>query len=224
MMGVRTKALNEKLTSLEGTYTELLEQTSLTAGAREKLEKDLKAVQVEMRTKEQQLEFEKREQQTKYESDLGEANKGREYYQDLYETSTIHRAIADASAEKGGYKSDDFIVHLGPKSKIVEELDSNGEKTGRLVPKTEWEVTNEETKEKTLVLKSPHEVVELMKETHPNLFVSGMAKGLGGTNAGGGAQSDSGPVNQQRISTEDYMTMAKTPEGRSRLGLPPLKV
>jgi len=218
MMGKRTKALNEKLTNLETTYTELLEQTTLTKTAREKLQADLKQVQQEMRTKEQQIEFEKKEAEKRYETDLGAAHEAKEYYQNLYETSTIHRAISDAAMEHEGFRAEDFIAHLGPKSKVVEEIDSNGEKTGRLVPRIEWQVTNEDTKEVTLVLKSPNEVVELMKETNPNLFKSNVAKGVGeGTAAG--TQSAAGPVNQQRITTEEFMRLRKDPDARRRMGM-----
>jgi len=223
IMGERTKALNEKLSALEGTYTELLEQTTLTSSSREKLQKDLEAVQAEMRTKEQQIEFEKKKAAEKYETDLGAANEAREKWQSLYETSTTERAIVDAAIKHEGFNGDDFIAYLGPKAKVVDEVDSLGEKTGRLVPKIEWKVTNQDTKEITMVLKSPDEVVELMKETHGNLFRSNVAKGIGEGTAANGAATPGGPVNQQRISTEDYMAMAKTVEGRQRLGLPALR-
>ena len=219
MVGTRNKALQDKFVALEGNYKELLEQTNLTDAARQKLQGDLEAVQAEMRTKEQQVEFERKKNAEKFESDISAANEERVRWKTLYETSTIERAIKDAASRSDGFNGDDFIAHLGPKAKVVEEVDSVGEKTGRLVPRIEWE-TKSDTGEITMVLKSPQDVIDLMKETplYGNLFKSNVAKGVGEGTAPGQV-SPVGKINQERISTADFMKMRNDPEARKRMGL-----
>jgi len=219
MVGTRNKVLQEKFIALEGNYKELLEQTNLTDAARQKLQGDLEAVQAEMRTKEQQVEFERKKNAEKFESDINAANEERIRWKNLYETSTIERAIKDAAARSDGFNGDDFIAHLGPKAKVVEEVDSVGEKTGRLVPRIEWE-TKSETGEITIVMKSPQDVIDMMKETplYGNLFKSNVAKGVGEGTAPGQV-SPVGKIAQDRISTEDFMKMRNDPEARKRMGL-----
>lgn len=219
--GQRNKALKEKYQALESTYTELLEQTNLTEGARERLEADLEAVQKEMRTKEQQIEFEKKKAQTKFESELKTANEKGDYYQKLFETSTAERAIIDAANANDGCNAEDFIAHLGPKTKIIDELDNEGRKTGRLVPRIEWEVKDEKTGEVTRVQKTPDEVVKIMQEMPDrwgHLFRSNVAVGVGEGTAKA-LVSNPGKINISKLTTEEYMELAKTPEGRRSLGI-----
>lgn len=223
MVGKRNKVLQDKFVALEGTYTQLLEQTNLSKGVREQLEADLEAVQAEMRTKEQQIEFDKKKASEKFQTDLDASNEDRQKWQSLYEQSTIERAITDAAISNDGFNGNDFIAHLGPRSKVVDELDSEGVKTGRLVPRVSWEVSNPDTQEVTVVLKSPEEVVKLMKETHGNLFKSNVAKGVGEGTAAGKTPT-TGVIDHSKISTEEYMALSKTDEGRARLGLPPMRM
>lgn len=219
----RNKALKEKYEVLEATYTDLLKQTNLTEDARAKMEEDLKNVQKEMRTKEQQIEFEKKEAAVKHQAALEEANKRGDLYQELFETSTVERAIMDAANENDGFKPADFIAHLGPKAKVVDET-INGEKTGQKVPMIEWKTKDEETGEVQVLLKKPEDVVKEMKEMpeHANLFNSNVAKGVGGGTAPGQAAA-AGQIDQKRISTADYMKLANDNEARARMGLPPLR-
>ena len=219
MIGLRNKALNEKYQALEGTYTDLLEQSNLTEGAREKLEGDLEAVQKQMRTKEQQIEFEQKQAQSKFAVDLKAANEKGDYFQNLFETSTAERAITDAAMANDGFNGEDFIAHLGKRTKVVDDLDAEGKKTGRLVPMVDWEVQNE-AGEVTKVSKSPNEVVKLMKDMkkYGNLFKSNVATGVGEGTAKA-APDANGRIDVTRLSTDEYMKLANTDEGRKALGL-----
>ena len=73
IVGKRQKGLQEKFVALEGTYTELLEQTNLSEGARAKLQEDLENVQKQMRTKEQQIEHERLQAETRFQNELSGA-------------------------------------------------------------------------------------------------------------------------------------------------------
>lgn len=223
IVGERNKALKGKFETMEGNYKELLEQTNLSVSAREKLEHDLAEVQNELMTREQRVEAEKLKAQTKFDTDLSAANESRLYYKDLYESSTIDRAIIDAATDDDAYNGEDFLVHLKPKAKVIEELDVTGEKTGTWVPRIEWVTTNEAGEiEKTL--KTPKEAVASMKEMpkHGNLFNSNIAKGVGGGTAPGQA-SAAGSINQTKISDADYMKLRQDPAAREKMGLPPIR-
>lgn len=223
IVGERNKALKGKFETMEGNYKELLEQTNLSVAAREKLEHDLAEVQNELMTREQRVEAEKLKAQNKFDMDINAANESRLYYKDLYESSTVDRAIIDAASSDDAYNGEDFIVHLKPKAKVIEELDINGEKTGHWVPRIEWMTTNESGEIET-TLKTPKEAVAAMKEMpkHGNLFNSNVAKGVGAGTAPGQV-SAAGSINQTKISDADYMKLRKDPAAREKMGLPPLR-
>jgi hypothetical protein len=220
MVGTRNKALQEKYQVLEGTYTELLEQTNLSDAAREKLEGELEAVQAQMRTKEQQQEFERKKAETKFEAELAKAREQGNYYQNLFESSVTTRAISDAAIENDGCRAEDFIAHLGPRTEVTIELDSEGQKTGNLVPMVNWEV-KDENGAIVKVKKTPEEVVKLMQEDkakYGHLFRSNVAQGVGAGTAHA-SPTITGKVDHKAISDADYFELSKTEEGRRALGL-----
>ena len=215
----RNKNLKQQYEQLEQNYNKLLEQTNLTEEQRNQLQADLENVQSLMRSKEQNLALEAKRAKEKYDAELRNAVAERDKYKTMFETSTIERAIIDAASKKEAWDPSQFVRLIGPQAKIVEELTDSGEKTGRLVPKVEWEI-KDDSGSITKVLKTPEEVVELMKEDtqrHGNLFRSNVARGLGSGNAAG--VNTSGKVDVRKLSPEQYAAMRKTPEGRRALGL-----
>ena len=117
----------------------------------------------------------------KHERELNSMAGQRDYYRQLFEESTISRAIADAAAKHEAYDVGQFVALLSPKTKIVEEVSSGGEKTGNLVPKVEIEQKNEAGEIVTL-LKTPEGAIEGMKddvERYGNLFRSNVTRGIG---------------------------------------------
>jgi hypothetical protein len=215
----RNKNLKTQYEQLEANYNKLLEQTNLTEETRNQLQADLENVQNLMRSKEQNLELQAKKAKEKYDADLRNATLEREKYKTMFETSTIERAIVDAAAKNEAFDPSQFVKMIGGQAKIVEELTDSGEKTGRLVPRIEWEI-KDDSGAITKVLKTPEEVVVLMKEDtqrHGNLFRSNVARGLGSGNAQG--VSPSGRVDVKKLSPQQYAEMRKTPEGRRALGL-----
>jgi len=108
---------------------------------------------------------------------------------------------------------------LKPAATMVEEVDANGDLTGKLVPRIKWE-TQEDGKVSVSHL-SPEEAVKQMKEnvdTFGNLFRPNVTAGIGQGTAPG-QLSSAGKVDQSRISTAEYMELASTPEGRRKMGL-----
>lgn len=216
----RNKNLKSQYEQLEGNYESLLENFRGTDEQRAKLEDDLENVRAQMRTKEQQAAHERKREQEKYNRELTAAQEQATTWKQRYESSTIERAIVDAASKNDAFNPDHFVSLLSPKSKVVEELDDAGTPTGNLVPKVEWTVVNPDTKQPEKVLKSPSEVIELMKEdvqSHGSLFKSNVAKGLGaGTFTGG---KTTGRLDVKNMTMEEYAKYAATPEGRKALGL-----
>ena len=217
----RNKALKVQFEQMEENYETLLKQQNLTNEQRDKLEADRDRLRVEMMTKEQRLEAEKKKAEEKFQTELsaaqGEANK----YKELFESSTISREITDAAVKHDAFNPQHFIAHLAPKSKMVEEMDSEGKPTGNLVPRVEWTTMDKDTGATQVTLKTPEEAVELMKENVVDfgcLFKANVAAGIGQGTAPGQASS-AGAIDHKRISTEEYMKLAKTPEGRRQLGI-----
>lgn len=216
----RNKNLKEQYGQLEQSYETLLQQQNLSAEQRTDLEDKLERVRQEMMTKEQRLEAEKKKAQAEYETKLKAAEEEAAKYKTMYEDSSISRAITDAASVNDAFNPSLFIAHLAPKSKMVEELDAEGNATGQLVPRVEWTSVDEEGKKHTS-LKTPEEAVKLMKENvveFGGLFKANVAAGIGSGTAPG-QTSAAGDVDHTRISTDDYMKLASTPEGRKKLGL-----
>lgn len=218
----RNKNLKNQYEQLEQSYETLLQQQNLTNEQRSDLEEKLDRVREEMMTKEQRLEAEKKKAQQEYETNLKKAQEEAGKYKDLYETSTIERAVTDAASQNDAFNPTLFIAHLAPKSKLVEELDSEGNPTGQLVPRVEWTSIDEEGKKHVSQI-TPEEAVKKMKENvveFGGLFKANVAAGIGSGTAPGQVSS-AGNINHSKISDADYMKLASTPEGREKLGLPP---
>lgn len=216
----RNKALKTKFETMEKSYETLLQQQNLTNDQRAKLEAELDQVRQEMMSKEQRLEQEKKKAQMKYEQDLAKTREEANKYKTLFEQSTIERAITDASMKHDAFSPKQFIAHLAPQSVIVEEVDAQGNLTGRLVPRVKWQSVDEHGQIHVSQL-TPDEAVEKMKDNvveFGNLFRTNVASGIGAGTAPG-QSSSAGQINHKKISTEEYMKLANDPEARRRMGL-----
>ncbi len=214
IVGDRVQKLNAQLETAVGNYEETLKTATLTSEQRDKVSKDLKRVKEELLTKEQRLEEEKKKAEEKHSEALEVITAQAERYKGLYETSTINREITDAAIKHEGFNASQFIAHLAPQSKMVDEVDSTGELTGKLVPRVEWTTVDKETGVVTVTLKSPEEAVELMKENvvdFGNLFRTNVAAGIGQGTAPGQTPTG-GTINQKNITDAEYMEFAKDPQ------------
>jgi len=215
----RNKKVKAQLEQMERNYQKLLKEQNMSADMRSQLEKDLDDVRAQMMTKEEKLKAEKKKAQEEYEAKLATVVNERDSYKNLFETSTINRAISDAQQRHEGYDSDQFIALLGPKAKIVEEVDNHGQKTGQLVPRIEWKV-NQEDGTVEQVLLSPDEAVEKMKsdtDKYGNMFKPNIATGVGGGTAPGTQSAMVGKIDHKRMTDEEYfMARKKDPEAFRR--------
>jgi len=198
----RNKAVKAQLEQAERRYEQLLENKSLTEQQREELQGELQTLQSQLRTREQQTAHEAKKRQEQFEKQLTETKSQAEYFKNLFESSTRERAILDAAVQHDAYNPDQFINILGPRTKVVEEVNEQGEKTGRLVPRVAV-TTKGEDGTPTEVLKAPAEAIEEMKEQAEfgNLFRSNVAKGIG---EGTSNSANPGRVDLTKISDEEY--------------------
>ena len=189
----RNKSLKAQYESLEKNYQDLLEDKNLGKETRAKLETDLENVQAQLRTREQQLAHEAKRASEQARKEIEQSANERDYYRQLFESETKERSVTDAATKHGAYNPKQFISILGDKTKIVEEVDESGEKTGRRVARVELTVKGEDGNPVT-VLKTPEDAIEYLKEdvdSYGNLFRSNVARGIGeGTTAGGGGRVD----------------------------------
>lgn len=177
----RNKALKSQYEQLETNYQGLLDQSNLSGEQREKLETDLENVRTQLRTKEQQAAHDAKKLQETHNKALEETVGRADYYKNLFESSTTERAIVEAATQHGAYNASQFIAILGSRTKIVDELNEQGEKTGRLVPRVEMTVTGEDGTP-SVVLKTPEAAIEDLKNDTTqfgNLFRNNVAKGIG---------------------------------------------
>ena len=202
----RNKALKAEFEKLETNYQQILEQKSLTEQQREKIEKDLENVQAQLRTKEQQAAHEAKQAAEKHQAALNETKTEADYYRNLYESSTIEREITQSSLENDGYNPQQFIAVLGPRTKMVDELDAQGQKTGKLVPRVEETVEGEDGTP-TTVLSTVNEAILRMKDRREfgNFFKSNVARGIGSATD----NSAAGNLDPSTITTEEYIKNAE---------------
>jgi len=216
----RNKTLKAEFEKLQEGYNQVIETKGLADKQREKLEADRDNLRKAMMTEKERLEDEKRQAAEQFQTDIGAAQEEALRYKNLFETSTIHRGIVDAQAKHKGFNAQQFISYLGPMSEVQPELDSEGLPTGNLVPRVKWDTVGEDGLAKT-VWKTPEEAVVAMKEdpvNFGNMFQTNVAAGIGAGTAPG-QKSASGKIDHTRISTDEYMKLAKTAEGRVRLGI-----
>jgi len=125
-----------------------------------------------------------------------------------YETSTIERAIIDAAVINDGFSPSQFVRHLTPDTRLVEEVDENGAGKGTYVPRVKLPDVDKDGKAVVLDL-SPGEAVKRMKEQvdlYGNMFKSNVNGGIGGT----------GPTGVTRTPKFDEMSPAAYADWRKK--------
>lgn len=199
----RNKKVREQLEQTERRYEQLLQSQNLSSQEREGLSQELESLQAQLRTREQQAAYDAKKAQEKYNAQLESTSSERDYYKDQFESSTRNNAIMSAALEHDAYNPEQFISVLGPRTKIVEEVDGNGEKTGRLVPRVEVQVTGEDGST-SVELRPVSDAVAQMKdepEKYGNLFRSNVASGIG---EGSSPSANGRGLDATKVSDEEY--------------------
>lgn len=199
----RNKKVREQLEQTERRYEQLLQSQNLSSQEREGLQQELETLQGQLRTREQQAAYDAKKAQEKFTAQLESASNERDFYRNQFETTTRDNAIMSAALEHDAYNPEQFISVLGPRTKIVEEVDGNGEKTGRLVPRVEVQVTGEDGST-SVELRPVSDAVAQMKdepEKYGNLFRSNVASGIG---EGSSPSANGRGLDATKVSDEEY--------------------
>lgn len=210
----------EKLEALENSYTEALNNKSLSETERENLEQQLEDLRARHRTKEQQLAHEKKEAEQKYQEQLEVASKKANVWEQRYTESTITRELQSAAVKHDAYNPEQVVVQLRNQTSLVEEMDTSNKPTGNLVPMVRMLVRNDDTGASEQLQMTPDEAVEYMKkcpERWGNFFKNNIREGIGSLSATGGALSGDGTVDVTKLTDDQYYKLRE--ENPAALGL-----
>lgn len=199
----RNKKVREQLQNTERRYEQLLQSQQLTAQEKNELRGELETIQAQLRSREEQARYEAKKQQEKFQTTLEQTTGERDRFKSLFETQTRDNAIMQAAVTHDAYNPEQFISVLGPRTKIVEEVNEQGEKTGRLVPRVEVRVVGEDGTT-NVELRPVEDAVAQMKdepEKYGNLFRSNVASGIG---EGSNSSAAGGRVDPSKMSAEEY--------------------
>ena len=196
----RNKALKAQYESLESNYEGLLKQQNLTNEQRSKLESELEGVRAALRTKEEQAKHEAKLAASKHQQEVQSLTQERDQFRNMFQSGIRDRAILEAAQKHDAFNPQQFIPFLSPRTKVIDELDAQGNKTGNQVPVVEVTVTGDDGTPKT-VQKSVEDAVADLKASDPNLFKNGVATGIGEGSNPGVAQGD---LDLANMSDEEY--------------------
>ena len=209
----------EKYSSLESSYQELLSNQNLGQEERGQLEQQLEDLQARHRTKEQQLAYEKKQAEEKFGSEISEWQEKAKTWESRYTESTINRELQAAAVEHDAYNPRQIVVQLKGQTELTEEMDVNGKPTGKLVPMVKMTVKNEDTGAQESLQMTPSEAVEYMKknpEQWGNFFKNNIREGIGSA-SGTGTMTGDGTVDVTKITDDQYYKLRK--ENPAALGL-----
>ncbi|MFA6270829.1 MAG: hypothetical protein WC657_06520 [Candidatus Paceibacterota bacterium] len=211
----------QKYEELEGAYKEALENQTLTAEQRAKLQEQLEGVQARFRSKEQQLEMDKKTLEDRYSQDTQKLKESVVVWEAKYKSAITDRALLDAAVTNDAFNPNQIVGLLRPMTRMVEYMGDDGRPTGELIPMVDFPDVDTNTGESIMTRRTPEEAVKRMKELaeqYGNLFKSNVVSGIGAGSATGGlAPGADGRVDPRKITTEQYMKLRK--ENPAALGL-----
>ncbi len=141
-------------------------------------------------TKEQLAQKEKERLESVHKQTVQQVTADRDLWQNRFHTSMIKTAIIGEASRAEAFDPEGLIAILGPDTRLVEELDSDGKPVDIFTPKVKFKDTDAEGRPVQLEL-TVQETVKRMKEIprYGYLFKSTAAGGLGAnptpTTAGG---------------------------------------
>ena len=161
----------------------LKKNKSLSDVERGNLQTRIEELQNQIMTKEQLLEKERAKLQNQHQTELQRERADKENWKNRYTESTIERSIMDAAISADTYNPEQIVTLLKTTTRLVEEVDSEGNGLGIFSPRVKFKDTDAEGKP-TLLDLSVSEAIKRMRdlpEKYGNLFKSGLTGGLGGT-------------------------------------------
>jgi 2C-methyl-D-erythritol 2,4-cyclodiphosphate synthase len=187
IMAKNKRALQTKNETLINDLEKLKKSTNMTAEQRAGLETRIEALQDELLTKSELSKKEQAKLRTQHDKEIAQLTGERDNWQTRYTSETITRSITDASATNKAINPSQIVAILKPKTILKDEVDNDGEPTGRLIPRVKLEITDKDGKPTILDVTVP-EAVKQMKdmEDYFNLFQGEGTGGLGSRTKPGG--------------------------------------
>ena len=181
-----TKQNQDLVTQLE----QLKQNSRLTQEERDDLQTRITQVEEQYMSKEELTKRESGKREKEYEQNIGNINKERDSWKNMYSSETIDRSIQDAAIEGGALHPSQIVDLLRGRTQLVEVLDSSGQPTGRYSPIIKFNDVDEDNNPVALEL-APAEAIKRMKELadkYGNLFEGTSSGGLGEEGGGTGGK------------------------------------
>jgi len=191
------------------------QSNTLSEQQKSELETTMADLQKQLMTSEQQAALQKQQMEEKYTVELDTARTERDQWKHQYESSTIGRALMDASIAGDAFNPAQIVALLKPNTKLVKN-----EETGVVETKIDFNDIHAETGEPVLTQLTPTQAITRMKEltdNYGNLFNSNVVKGVSGGSKGEGGSISNRKVDVKNMSPAEYAKMRK--ENPAALGL-----
>lgn len=190
--------VNKRLNRHKGEQSKTLERLqeleksqALTQEERDGLAEQIGNLQSTLMSKEELSAKELKKREEKYNQELKKHQEDATKWRTMFTESTIQQSlISEASSEEALYP-DQIYGLLRNDTRLVEVLGDDGKPSGRLVPQVKFQGIDKDGKPTILDL-PVKDAIKQMKEMPKfgNLFKSGAAGGLGGTNTGAGPKAN----------------------------------
>lgn len=187
----------ERYSTLENSYQELLQNQNLTTEERDTLKSRLEDVQKSLRTKEQQAEYERKQAEEKYQNELKTQTARASHWENLFKQETIARSLQDAAGAADAFNSNQIVGLLRPFTELKDQ-------DGKLTPMVDFPDIDEKTGEEVSTLRTPMDAVKRMRElpkVYGNLFKSNVVSGVG---AGQGTGPSDDHLDYANMDAETY--------------------
>lgn len=212
------KKQEERYTTLEGTYSDLLANQALSADERTKLEDQLEDLQKQNRTKEEQAKHEKKQLQERYETELDQYKADAVRWEAQYKDFLVEKSLMEAAVSNDAFMPQQILSIVREWTKLVDAVDESGKPTGRLTPMVDLPDVDADTGKPIVTQRTPSEAIERLKELQPNLFKSNVVSGVGGNSTTGGViPGADGRIDPRELTTDQWMKQYK--DDPTKLGL-----
>lgn len=208
----RDEEFQTQVKSLEDNYKGLLQSKNLEDQDRERLEQQLADLRKQHRTKEQQLTDEKKRLQEEWEEKYDGVKSKATEWETRYTESTITQALQSAAIANDAYNPQQIIIQLQGQTKLIEQMDSAGKPTGKLVPMVEMIIKNKDSGASEQLQMTPEEAVEYLAKNpaeYGNYFRHNIRSGIGASASTGGGLTGDGTVDHTKLTDDQWFKLRK---------------
>lgn len=180
LLAQEKRQYQEKQAKLLAELDNLQKVAKLTSQERSQLEERLEVLRNESLTKEELQKKQWEKQRKQWEQQIAESKSTAEQWESRYRESTVNRALIDAANKNDAYNTDQIVAVLRSNTRLVRDLDKDGNPTGDLIPKVQLLDVDEAGEPLTLEL-NPVDAVKRMREMpqYLNLFRGEGSGGIG---------------------------------------------